>query len=109
LVDVFVSYKQEEREAVQIIASSLADLKLMSGSTPSFAPVDRSTRRSLPLSRRQSPCSCAGTHAAIHSEWVRAEATEGRDRNRLVACFLQPTERLTERDIGLGGRTSAPQ
>jgi hypothetical protein len=40
---------------------------------------------------------------------VRAEATEGRERNRLVACFLQPTERLTERDIGLGVRTSAPQ
>jgi hypothetical protein len=32
------------------------------------------------------------THAAIQSEWVRAEATEGRDRNRLVACFLQPIE-----------------
>src|SRR5260370_35562599 len=28
LVDVFVSYKQEERDAGQIIASSLADLKL---------------------------------------------------------------------------------
>jgi hypothetical protein len=32
------------------------------------------------------------THTAIQSEWVRAEATEGRNRNRLVACFLQPIE-----------------
>ena len=91
-MDVFVSYKQEEREAVQIIASSLADLKLdvwFDTKLRAGGSFDEEIATALQAAKAVLVC---WTHAAIQSEWVRAEATEGRDRNRLVACFLQPTE-----------------
>jgi hypothetical protein len=91
LVDVFISYKQEEREAVSIIATSLADLKLdvwFDSKLRAGGSFDTEIAAALETAKAVLVC---WTSAAIRSEWVRAEATEGRNGDRLVACFLQPT------------------
>jgi hypothetical protein len=77
---------------VQIIASFLADLKLdvwFDTKLRAGGSFDEEIATALQAAKAVLVC---WTHAAIQSEWVRAEATQGRDRNRLVACFLQPTE-----------------
>jgi hypothetical protein len=92
LVDVFVSYKQEERDAVQIIASSLADLKLdvwFDTKLRAGGSFDEEIAAALRATKAVLVC---WTPAAIHSEWVRGEATEGLNKDQLAACFLQPTE-----------------
>src|SRR5260370_14934016 len=92
LVDVCVSYKQEERDAVQIIASSLADLKLdvwFDTKLRAGGSFDEEIAAALRATKAVLVC---WTPAAIHSEWVRGEATEGLNKDQLAACFLQPTE-----------------
>jgi hypothetical protein len=92
LVDVFVSYKQEEREAVQIIASSLADLKLdvwFDTKLRAGGSFDEEIATALQAEKAVLVC---WTHTAIQSEWVRAEATEGRNRNRWSLASCSPTE-----------------
>jgi hypothetical protein len=92
LIDVFISYKQQEREAVQIIADTLEDLKLTvwfdtrlrAGTT-----FDEEIAAALRIAKAILVC---WTPAAIQSEWVRSEAAEGLKTDRLVSCFLQPTD-----------------
>lgn len=91
MVDVFISYKQEEREAVQIIASALNDLKVavwFDSKLRAGASFDEEIAAALEAAKSVLVC---WTPAAIQSDWVRGEATQGAQRDRLVACFLQPT------------------
>jgi hypothetical protein len=91
MVDVFISYKQEEREAVQIIASSLHDLKVsvwFDTKLRAGGSFDEEIAKALEEAKSVLVC---WTPAAIQSEWVRGEATTGMQSNRLAACFLQPT------------------
>lgn len=91
MVDVFISYKQEEREAVQIIASALSDLKVsvwFDSKLRAGTSFDEEIAAALEAAKSVLVC---WTPAAIQSDWVRAEATQGTQRDRLVACFLQPT------------------
>jgi hypothetical protein len=91
MTDVFISYKQEEREAVQIIASSLHDLKLsvwFDTKLRAGGSFDEEIAAALDEAKAVLVC---WTPAAIQSEWVRGEATQGMQANRLAACFLQPT------------------
>ena len=70
-MDVFVSYKQEEREAEQIIASSLADLKLdvwFDTNLRAGGSFDEEIATALQAAKAVLVC---WTHAAIQSEWVR--------------------------------------
>ena len=91
MTEVFISYKQDEREAVQIIADTLADLKvevwfdtkLRAGNS-----FDEEIAAALRVANAVLVC---WTPAAVESEWVRGEATEGLQTNRLAACFLRPT------------------
>jgi len=92
LVDVFVSYKQEEREAVQIIASTLADLKLVIWFDTKLRAGGSFDEEIAAALRAANAVLVCWTPAAIQSEWVRAEATDGLNKNRLAACFLHPTE-----------------
>jgi hypothetical protein len=90
-VDVFISYKQEEREAVQIIASTLSDLKIavwFDTKLRAGTSFDEEIAAALQAAKAVLVC---WTPAAIQSEWVRGEATQGAQGNRLAACFLQPT------------------
>ena len=91
MVDVFISYKQEEREAVQIIASSLNDLKLsvwFDTKLRAGGSFDEEIAAALTDAKCVLVC---WTPAAMQSEWVRGEATQGKEGNRLAACMLQPT------------------
>jgi hypothetical protein len=89
--DVFISYKREERDAVQIIADTLADLKVgvwFDSRLTVGGSFDEEIARALRGAKAVLIC---WTPAASASEWVRAEASMARDGDRLVACFLQPT------------------
>jgi hypothetical protein len=91
MIDVFISYKQEEREAVQIIASTLIDLKVsvwFDTRLRAGASFDEEIAAALDAAKAVLVC---WTPAAIQSEWVRGEATQGMQRERLAACILQPT------------------
>jgi hypothetical protein len=91
MADVFISYKQEEREAVQIIASSLNDLKLsvwFDTKLRAGGSFDEEIAAALNDAKCVLVC---WTPAAIQSEWVRGEATQGKESNRLAAAMLQPT------------------
>lgn len=92
MIDVFISYKQEEREAVQIIASSLSDLKVsvwFDTKLRAGGSFDEEIAAALNTAKAVLVC---WTPAAIASEWVRGEAAQGHESNRYVACFLQPTK-----------------
>lgn len=92
MTDVFISYKQEEREAVQIIASSLSDLKVsvwFDTKLRAGGSFDEEIATALTSAKAVLVC---WTPAAIASEWVRGEAAQGQETNRYVACFLQPTK-----------------
>ena len=90
MVDVFVSYKQEEREAVQIIASTLADLKLVIWFDTKLRAGGSFDEEIAAALRAANAVLVCWTPAAIQSEWVRAEATDGLNKNRLAACFPAP-------------------
>lgn len=90
-MDVFISYKQEEREAAQIIASAFHDLKLsvwFDTKLRAGGSFDEEIAGALNAAAAVLVC---WTPAAIQSEWVRGEATQGLQSNRLAACYLQPT------------------
>jgi hypothetical protein len=94
LPDIFISYKREEGEAVQIIADTLSDLKLevwFDRRLKSGGTFDEEIAGALKAARAVLTC---WTPAAMASEWVRGEATMAHADSRLVACFLEPTELL---------------
>ncbi len=90
--DVFVSYKRTERSSVEAIARALRELrfdvwfdaKLLSGSS-----FDDEINREVRAAKAILVC---WSKAAISSEWVRAEATIGRQRGVLAACILEECE-----------------
>src|SRR5262245_53568807 len=91
MADLFISYKREERDAVQIIADTLGDLKVdvwFDRRLTVGGSFDEEIARALRDAKAVLTC---WTPAAIASEWVRAEASMAREGDRLVACFLQPT------------------
>jgi hypothetical protein len=90
--DVFISYKREERAAIERIAERLTglgldvwfDTKLASGES-----FDEEINREVRAAKCVLVC---WTPGAIQSDWVRAEASIGRGRDVLAAVFLKPTE-----------------
>src|SRR5262245_31012169 len=94
MVDVFISYKREERDAVRIIAERLralalevwfdADLTM----SPSF---DEEVAAKLAEAKCVLVC---WTPAAIASDGLRGEAALAHGEEKLVACFLEPTKLL---------------
>lgn len=90
--DVFISYKREERADIERIAERLRgmgltlwfDTKLASG-----ASFDEEINREVRGAKCVLVC---WSPDAIQSEWVRAEASIGRERNVLAAVMLRPTQ-----------------
>jgi hypothetical protein len=90
--DVFISYKREDRARVEEIAAKLRaqgltvwfDVRLMSGKS-----FDAEINHQVRIARAVLVC---WSKAAVGSEWVRAEASIGRDRGVLAACFLETCE-----------------
>lgn len=91
-MDVFISYKRDERALVHAIAERLKALKLSvwfdaeihSGKTFD-AEIDRHVRSAKCVLVCWSP-------GAVASDWVRGEATIGRQRNVLAATMLVPCD-----------------
>jgi TIR domain len=87
--DVFISYKRSERALVEKIAAALRALKLsvwFDASLESGHTFDDEINREVRAAKCVLVC---WSQAAIASEWVRAEASIGRERGVLAACFLQ--------------------
>jgi hypothetical protein len=92
MADVFISYKRSDRDRIQPIAAGLQslgfsvwfDARLDAGSS-----FDEEITRELRAARCVLVCWSQGS---VESEWVRAEATEGRKRRALVSCLLEPCE-----------------
>ena len=90
--DVFISYKRDERPEVIDIARRLEALQLkvwfdaeLRSGTSFDAEIDRQVRRAKCVLVCWSP-------GATGSDWVRSEATIGRERNVLAAAVLKPCE-----------------
>jgi hypothetical protein len=87
--DVFISYKRNDLERVEIIARALQakgldvwyDAKLQAGSS-----FDSEITKALRSARSVLVC---WSKESCESEWVRAEATEGRQRQTLVSVLLE--------------------
>lgn len=91
-VDVFVSYKREERRRVEELARALRgiglnvwlDSRLQAGNS-----FDAEINRQVRSAKCVLVC---WSRASVESEWVRAEASIGRERGVLVACFFEPCQ-----------------
>lgn len=90
--DVFISYRRDERTRVREIARKLEsmslrvwfDAELRSG-TAFDAEIDRQVRTAKCVLVCWSP-------SAVQSDWVRGEATIGRQRGVLAAVLLEPCD-----------------
>lgn len=88
MADVFLSYKRDERAAVETIASRLRDLGLtvwfdasLSAGETFNAEIDREARAARAILVCWSP-------AARESEWVNAEAMIGFEQKKLATCYV---------------------
>lgn len=87
--DVFISYKRSDRARVALIADALIaqgisvwlDARLEAGEA-----FDAEITRHLRSAKAVLVC---WSKASVESQWVRAEATEGRESGRLVAVMLE--------------------
>lgn len=90
MADVFISYKREERAQVERIAERLKglgisvwfDLRLPSGES-----FDEEINREIHAAKCVLVCWSPG---AVQSQWVRAEAAIGRERDVLATVMLAP-------------------
>lgn len=90
--DVFISYKRDERAQVEAIARALEALKLnvwFDAELRSGTSFDQEIERQVRSARCVLVCWSPG---AVSSEWVRAEATIGRQRDVLAAVILRPCD-----------------
>jgi hypothetical protein len=90
--DVFISYKRDERSEIAGIAARLTALRLkvwfdaeMRSGTTFDAEIDRQVRAAKAVLVCWSP-------GAVTSDWVRAEATIGRQREVLAAGIIKTCE-----------------
>ena len=90
--DVFISYKRDERPQVEDIAKRLEDLNVsvwfdaeLNSGLSFDAEIDRNIREAKCVLVCWSP-------GAVASEWVRGEATIGRQRGVLAASMLKPSD-----------------
>lgn len=88
-VDVFISYKRDERSEVQAIVRHLQSLRInvwfdaeLRSGTNFDAEIEQKVRAAKCVLVAWSP-------GAVASEWVRSEATIGRQRGVLAACVLK--------------------
>ncbi|MET0546289.1 MAG: TIR domain-containing protein [Caulobacterales bacterium] len=92
MTDVFISYKQEEREKMRPIADALSALQVDVWFDERLSP-DRSFTEEIQhltqICKAQLVC---WSPSATASEWVRGEAEKGRQRGVLVAVMVEACE-----------------
>lgn len=90
--DIFISYKREERPRVEAIVEALRALKFnvwFDARLASGRSFDDEINQQVRAAKAVLVCWSPGASA---SEWVRAEATIGRQRGVLCACILEACE-----------------
>lgn len=88
MTDVFISYKREERPRCVAIYNALVDLKLsvwFDGRIEPGTDFDREIEREV---RGAGAVLVLWSELAADSDWIRAEARTGRQKDRLVAIRL---------------------
>jgi hypothetical protein len=91
MADVFISYKREERALVERIAEQLKGLGIsvwFDSRLPSGESFDEEINREIHAAKCVLVCWSPG---AVQSQWVRAEAAIGRERDVLATVMLAPT------------------
>ncbi len=91
-IDVFVSYSHQDRARIEVLVQGLeafgltvwCDARLEAGQI-----YDAAIRRALRAARVVLVC---WSRRSVESDWVRAEATEGKSRATLASCLLEPCE-----------------
>ena len=92
MVDVFISYKREERSRAESISKKLQSLGLevwFDTKVPSGTLFDREIENALQQAKAVLVLWSPG---AARSDWVRNEASAGKERDALVALMLAPCE-----------------
>lgn len=91
MADVFISYKREERAQVERVAERLKGLGLsvwFDSRLPTGESFDEEIDREVHAAKCVLVCWSPG---AVQSQWVRAEAAIGRERDVLATVMLAPT------------------
>ncbi|WP_395645829.1 SUMF1/EgtB/PvdO family nonheme iron enzyme [Terricaulis sp.] len=95
MADVFISYKRDERDAIEVIAKALRGLSLdvwfdasMSAGEAFGDQIDREARAARAVLVCWSP-------AARESRWVKAEAMIGFDEDKLAACHVSGDDKFS--------------
>jgi len=111
--DIFISYKRDERPRVEEMVHALRALKFnvwFDARLASGKSFDDEINQQVRAAKAVLVCWSPG---AIASDWVRAEATIGRERGVLAACLLEtceltpPFNLVHAEDLRNGGFTGA--
>lgn len=90
--EVFISYKQEERERMRPIAEGLRELGVDVWFDERLQPDRSFTEEITHLIQNCRAQLVCWSPAAIASEWVRGEAEKGRQRGVLIAAMIEPCD-----------------
>lgn len=88
--EVFISYKQDEREKMRPIASGLRALKVEVWFDERLSPDKPFTEEIEDVANNCRAQLVCWSPAAVKSEWVRGEAEVGRQRGTLVQAMIEP-------------------
>lgn len=89
--EVFISYKQDERERMRPIAEGLRALGVDVWFDERLQPDRAFTEEIIHLIQTCRAQLVCWSPAAVASEWVRGEAEMGRQRGVLIAAMMEPT------------------
>ena len=88
--EVFISYKQEERDRMRPIAAALRSLKVEVWFDERLSPDKAFTEEIEHIANLCGAQLVCWSPAAVKSEWVRGEAEVGRQRGTLVQAMIEP-------------------
>jgi len=88
--EVFISYKQEERERMRPVASALRALNVDVWFDERLSPDRPFTEEIEHVANECRAQLVCWSPAAVKSEWVRGEAEVGRQRQTLVQAMIEP-------------------
>lgn len=90
MTDVFISYKQEERERMRPIANALREMRVEVWFDERLSPDKPFTEEIEEIVHSCKAQLVCWSPAAVRSEWVRGEAEIGRQRQTLVQIMIEP-------------------
>ena len=88
MADVFISYKRDERAAIEQIATTLRGLGLSIWFDASLTAGDSFSEEIDREARAAKAILVCWSPTARESKWVRAEAMIGFEQDKLAACYV---------------------